>query len=173
MTDSEHSHDQHRHHQTTGHKHSEPTDHPAHDEHAGHRMPDHAQHAHATHTSPVMPEKQSHSEGMAADKSHAEHAHHVDHSGHEQMFRRRFWGSLLLSIPVLLFSSMIQEWLGLNIPSFPGSQWIPFVFSLVIFAYGGIRYFQMAVPEIRKREPGMMTLISLAISVAFPYSLAA
>src|SRR6266498_4584898 len=89
------------------------------------------------------------------------------------MFRSRFWGSLLLSIPVLLFSSMIQEWLGIRIPSFTGSYWIPFIFALVIFAYGGIPFIQMAVPEIQNREPGMMTLISLAISVALAYSLAA
>jgi Cu2+-exporting ATPase len=89
------------------------------------------------------------------------------------MFRTRFWGSLLLSIPVLVFSPTLQNWLGFSISSFTGSTWIPFVFSLIIFAYGGIPFMQMAVPEIRKREPGMMTLISLAISVALLYSLAA
>jgi Cu2+-exporting ATPase len=89
------------------------------------------------------------------------------------MFRTRFWGSLLLSVPVLVFSPTLQNWLGFSIPSFTGSTWIPFVFSLIIFAYGGIPFMQMAVPEIRKREPGMMTLISLAISVALLYSLAA
>ncbi len=104
---------------------------------------------------------------------HNKHANHADHTGHEEMFRRRFWGSLLLSIPVLIFSPMIQELLGFSIPSFSGSYWIPFIFSLIIFAYGGIPFIQMAVPEIRNREPGMMTLISLAISVAFVYSVAA
>jgi Cu2+-exporting ATPase len=104
---------------------------------------------------------------------HNGHAQHADHTGHEQMFRSRFWGSLLLSIPVLVFSPMIQEWLGFTVPSFAGSNWIPFIFSLIIFAYGGVPFIQMAIPEIRTREPGMMTLISLAISVAFVYSLAA
>jgi Cu2+-exporting ATPase len=68
---------------------------------------------------------------------------------------------------------MIQELLGFRIPTFLGSQWIPFIFALVVFAYGGIPFLQMAVPEIRNREPGMMTLISLAISVALVYSVAA
>lgn len=89
------------------------------------------------------------------------------------MFRQRFWVSLALSIPVLIFSPMIQSLLGFRLPAFAGSEWIPFIFSLVIFAYGGIPFLRMAVPELRNREPGMMTLISLAISVAFVYSLAA
>src|SRR6185503_4756867 len=64
-------------------------------------------------------------------------------------------------------------WLGFTPPAFPFSQWIPFVFSMVVFFYGGIPFLQMAVPELRERKPGMMTLISLAISVAFIYSVAA
>ena len=101
------------------------------------------------------------------------HGAHVDHTGHEEMFRRRFWVSLALSIPVLLYSPMIQEWLGFSLPTFPGSQWIEPVFSIIVFLYGGIPFLQMAVPELRNRQPGMMTLISLAISVAFVYSVAA
>jgi Cu2+-exporting ATPase len=89
------------------------------------------------------------------------------------MFRDRFWWCLLLSIPVLLYSGMIQMWLGFTPPAFPFSEWIPFVFSVIIFAYGGIPFLQMAVPELQERKPGMMTLISLAISVAFIYSVAA
>jgi P-type Cu2+ transporter len=102
---------------------------------------------------------------------HDHHAH-VDHSGHEEMFRRRFWVSLVLTLPVLLYSHMIQEWLGFTMPHFPGSQWIAPVLSTVIFAYGGLPFLQMAVPELRNRQPGMMTLISLAITVAFVYSVA-
>jgi Cu2+-exporting ATPase len=98
---------------------------------------------------------------------------HVDHTGHEQMFRRRFWISLLLSIPVLVFSPSIQGFLGYNLPEFPGSRWITPVFSVIVFLYGGLPFLQMSVPELRNRKPGMMTLISLAISVAFVYSLAA
>ena len=105
--------------------------------------------------------------------AHQEHGAHVDHSGHEQMFRQKFWVSLVLSIPVLLFSPSIQSWLGYSMPDFPGSSWITPVFAVIVFLYGGIPFLQMAVPEIRNRQPGMMMLISLAISVAFVYSLAA
>ncbi|MFC6838401.1 copper-translocating P-type ATPase [Halomarina ordinaria] len=94
------------------------------------------------------------------------------HEGHEQMFRRRFFISTLLSIPVLLYSEMLQMWLGFSVPAFPGSEWINPVFAIIVFAYGGVPFLQMAVPEVRDRSPGMMTLISMAISVAFVYSLA-
>jgi Cu2+-exporting ATPase len=82
------------------------------------------------------------------------------------MFRIRFWWSLLLTIPVLLYSSALQSWLSFSMPTFPGSEWVSFVFSLIVFGYGGIPFLKMAVPEIQDRKPGMMTLISLAISVA-------
>jgi len=88
------------------------------------------------------------------------------------MFRRRFWVSLALSIPVLLYSEALQGWLGFTMPAFPGSQWINPVFSVIVFGYGGVPFLQMAVPELRNRQPGMMTLISLAITVAFVYSIA-
>lgn len=72
-----------------------------------------------------------------------------------------------MSIPVLMYSEMIQMWLGFTPPTFPFSEWIPFLFSVIVFAYGGVPFLQMAVPEVQERKPGMMTLISLAISVAF------
>ena len=103
----------------------------------------------------------------------AEHGAHIDHAGHEQMFRRRFWVSLILSVPVLLYSPMLQEWLGFTMPAFPGSDWVGPLFAVAIFLYGGIPFLRLAVPELRSRQPGMMTLISLAISVAFVYSVAA
>lgn len=108
---------------------------------------------------------------QASQKSHDHKHHSADHSGHEMMFRNRFWVSLILSIPVLLFSPSIQEWLGFTMPSFTGSEWINPIFSIIVFAYGGIPFIQMAIPEIRNRKPGMMTLISLAIIVAFTYSM--
>ncbi|HET9590030.1 MAG TPA: copper-translocating P-type ATPase [Anaerolineales bacterium] len=116
-----------------------------------------------------MPAKQE----MLHESQAAHAGHGTDHTGHEQMFRVRFWWSLLLSIPVLLYSEMIQTWFGFRPPAFPFSEWIPFVFSVIIFAYGGVPFLNMAVPELRARKPGMMTLISLAISVAFIYSVAA
>ncbi|WP_114579475.1 copper-translocating P-type ATPase [Saliphagus sp. LR7] len=94
------------------------------------------------------------------------------HEGHEQMFRRRFFVSTLLSIPVLLYSETLQEWLGFSVPLFPGSEWINPVFAIIVFAYGGVPFLRMAAPELKDRKPGMMTLISMAITVAFVYSLA-
>ncbi|MEW5988314.1 MAG: copper-translocating P-type ATPase [Chloroflexota bacterium] len=88
------------------------------------------------------------------------------------MFRNRFWVSLVATIPVLLYSEMIQMWLGFTPPAFPGSQWLVVILSVAIFLYGGLPFLQMAATELRQRQPGMMTLISLAISVAFVYSLA-
>ena len=89
------------------------------------------------------------------------------------MFRSRFWVCLILSIPVLLYSPFIQRTLGISMPAFPGSDWITPFLAVVIFLYGGLPFLRMARPELRNRRPGMMTLISLAISVAFIYSLAA
>ena len=108
----------------------------------------------------------------SAEDEHAAHEAHVDHTGHEAMFRRKFWISLVLSIPVLLFSQGFQALLGFSMPAFPGAQWIAPIFSVIVFAYGGLPFIEMAVPELRNRQPGMMTLISLAIMVAFVYSVA-
>jgi len=94
------------------------------------------------------------------------------HAGHETMFRRRFFVSTLLSIPVLLYSETLQTWLGFSVPAFPGSEWLTPVFAVIVFAYGGVPFLRMAAPELRERAPGMMTLISMAITVAFVYSLA-
>jgi Cu2+-exporting ATPase len=135
-------------------------------------------HAHAAHDLPAAAAADVHAGHnmtavAAAHTGHEGHAAHADHTGHEKMFRNRFWVSLALSIPVLIFSPMIQHLLGFRLPSIPGSEWLPFALSLVIFAYGGVPFLRLAVPEIRNREPGMMTLISLAISVALVYSVAA
>ena len=125
--------------------------------------PDKQEHDHQDHG--------NHDHGHGNDHKHGDSHAHADHSGHEEMFRRRFWVSLVLSIPVLLYAPMLQEWFGFSMPSFSGSDWIAPVLSVIIFAYGGVPFLQMAVPELRNRQPGMMTLISLAISVAFVYSL--
>ncbi|WP_409025328.1 copper-translocating P-type ATPase [Halalkalicoccus salilacus] len=111
-----------------------------------------------------------HGGGDGHESGHGEHG--GMHAGHEEMFRRRFFVSLVLSLPVLLYSETLQEWLGFSVPTFPGSVWIGPVFAVIVFAYGGVPFLRMAVPEVRSREPGMMTLISMAITVAFVYSLA-
>jgi Cu2+-exporting ATPase len=88
------------------------------------------------------------------------------------MFRDRFWLSLILTVPVLVWSEDLQTWLGYSAPTFPGSALIPPIFGTIVFLYGGIVFLRGGVDEVRDRQPGMMTLISLAITVAFVTSLA-
>ncbi|HEX8431595.1 MAG TPA: copper-translocating P-type ATPase, partial [Longimicrobium sp.] len=88
------------------------------------------------------------------------------------MFRDRFWISLALTIPTLIWGHMLQASLGYAAPRFPGAQWIPPVFGIAVFLYGGRVFVQGALGELRARLPGMMTLIALAISVAFVFSVA-
>jgi P-type Cu2+ transporter len=88
------------------------------------------------------------------------------------MFRDRFWLSLALSIPVVYLSEMIQEWFGYTAPSFPGSNWIAPILGSVIFVHGGAPFLKGAIREIQDRQPGMMLLIGMAITVAFAASAA-
>jgi Cu2+-exporting ATPase len=88
------------------------------------------------------------------------------------MFRDKFWISLLLTLPTLVWGHMLQRALGFTAPRFPGAQWIPAIFGIAVFAYGGWVFIQGAIREIRDRLPGMMTLIALAISVALLFSVA-
>lgn len=98
-------------------------------------------------------------------------SHHDDHEGHSPgMFRDRFWVSLVLTLPVVFWSGHIQELLGYEAPEFPGSRWIPPVLGTVVFFYGGLVFLKGAWGELKDRLPGMMTLISLAIMVAFVFS---
>jgi Cu2+-exporting ATPase len=107
------------------------------------------------------------------DHQHSEHQEHDKHAGHSvAMFKDKFWLSLILTIPVLIYSDMIQHWLNFIPPVFPGSQYIPFVFSTIIFFYGGTVFIKSAIGELRAKLPGMMTLISLAIITAYAYSVA-
>jgi Cu2+-exporting ATPase len=88
-------------------------------------------------------------------------------------FQRRFWVSLVLAVPVLALAPVIQQWLGLReILYFPGDSVIVFVLATVIFFYGGWPFLKGFFHELRKRQPGMMTLISVAITVAYVYSTA-
>ena len=127
---------------------------------------------------------------MAHDHHHEHHAsahdhdddHHHDHNGshadgHDKhaghsvaMFRDRFWITLALSIPTIIYSEMIQHWFGYTAPQFPGSAYVGATFGTIVFFYGGWVFLQGAWRELADRLPGMMTLISLAISVAFIYS---
>jgi P-type Cu2+ transporter len=98
---------------------------------------------------------------------------HDKHAGHSvKMFRDRFWGSVALTVPTLVWSPMVQQWLGFTPPAVPGSRYVPAIFGTILFFYGGLVFLKGAQQEIRDRLPGMMTLISLAITVAFAFSMA-
>ena len=102
------------------------------------------------------------------------HGSHDRHAGHSvAMFRDKFWLSLALTIPVVFWSTDVQHWLGYTAPSFPGSGFIPAILGTVVFVYGGLVFIRGAWGELADHKPGMMTLISLAITVAFGTSLAA
>jgi len=143
------------------------------DPHDHHKQQNHKDETiHASHSMPTTNDTMP--KPMPADPSaQGQHGSHVDHSGHELLFRKRFWVCLVLTIPVLLYSPMLQMWFGFTLPQFPGSAWIGPLFALIVFGYGGVPFLQMAAPEVRTRKPGMMTLISLAIGVALIYSVAA
>jgi P-type Cu2+ transporter len=122
-----------------------------------------------------------HSHTIVANRQSEPHAGHKmsdinshdRHAGHSvAMFRDKFWLSFALTIPVVLWSSDVQHWLGYKAPSFPGSKFIPPILGTVVFVYGGLVFIRGAWNELADHKPGMMTLISLAIIVAFGTSLA-
>lgn len=131
---------------------------PAVDPHAGHR-PTTSHDAHAGH--------------RAGHDEHSGHGGHDKHAGHSvEMFRDKFWITLALTVPTVVWGHMLMSLTGWHAPRFPGSQWIPPVFGTAVFLYGGIVFLRGAVQELKDRLPGMMTLISLAITVAFVFSAA-
>jgi len=122
----------------------------------------------------------SHSDHQAMTDPHTGHkmsdmqGSHDRHAGHSvAMFRDKFWLSFALTIPVVFWSTDVQHWLGYTALSFPGSKFIPAILGTVVFVYGGLVFVRGAWGELADRKPGMMTLISLAIVVAFGTSLAA
>ncbi|MGP5394940.1 heavy metal translocating P-type ATPase [Arthrobacter rhombi] len=107
-------------------------------------------------------------------EEHQDHAGHGDHGGHEGhaghgpgMFRTPFWVTLVLSIPVVWLSPLVASLLGYQVPEFPLSQWVAPVLGTFIYFYGGAPFLKGGVQEIRSRQPGMMLLIAMAITVAF------
>src|SRR6266568_2181855 len=117
-----------------------------------------SEHSHRQH------EGQHAGASMDGVRNHAAHRRHDRHS--VAMFRDKFWLSLALTVPVVLWSSEVQHWLGYTAPTFPGSRFIPAILGTVVFFYGGIVFIRGAWGELSDRRPGMMTLISLAIAVA-------
>ncbi len=130
------------------------------DAHSMHHMHD----AHDVHNA------QSAHSGHNMEGMHTGHGEHAGHS--EEMFKRPFWISLVLTIPVLLYSDLLQSVLGYTAPEFPGSQYLSVVLGSIIYWYGGWVFLTGAIGELRARQPGMMTLVSLAITTAYFYSLA-
>lgn len=141
---------------------------------------DHHSHAEMTHPHDTASSAAGNDGGHAEHHGHEGHEEHQGHQGgHDQhaghsveMFRDKFWGSVALTAPTVVWSPMIQQWLGFHAPSLPGSRYIPAIFGTILFFYGGMVFLRGAVREIKDRLPGMMTLISLAIIVAFGFSLA-
>ncbi|MDT8320336.1 MAG: heavy metal translocating P-type ATPase [Xanthomonadales bacterium] len=113
---------------------------------------------------------------MAHDEdpeSRANDQHSDDHAAHSpERFRNKFLLSLAFTLPVVFWSEHVQELLNYSAPQFTGSQWIPAAFGSVVFLYGGMVFLKGAWDELKQRLPGMMTLIALAITVAFVFSLA-
>jgi Cu2+-exporting ATPase len=135
----------------------------------------HAHGEHQHHEPPPAGHSESHDDHRMADRHHhAAPAAHDTHAGHSvEMFRRKFWGTLLLSIPTVVWAPMIQHWLGYQAwGGAAASRFVPALFGTLVFAYGGWVFVTGARDELAHRRPGMMTLIALAISVAFAWSLA-
>ena len=116
-----------------------------------------------------------HHHGAAEPAAHPSGTHqgHDKHAGHNiAMFRNRFWVSLLLTLPILALGHMLPGWLGYPPLQLRGGRWISAVLGVAVFVYGGWVFVRGAWGELKAGLPGMMTLIALAISVAFGFSLA-
>ncbi len=113
------------------------------------------------------------SDAERANTAHSDHAGHDKHAGHSPaMFRDRLLVSVLLTLPVLYFSAQLQAWLGYAALAFPGAGWVNPVLGTALFFYGGAPFLRGARSELAQRRPAMMTLIGLAITVAYGFSLA-
>ena len=143
-----------------------------------HSPSDPSQHYHS-HSSTVdvsnskgSPESDQEKPHENARQDHGSHQGHYDHHAHMVVdFRKRFWISLLLTIPILLLSPMIQTFIGLGESlRFPGDLFLAFLFSSAVFFYGGYPFLKGIYDELKMLKPGMMTLIAIAISVAYFYS---
>lgn len=126
-----------------------------HSHHGHHQHHDHKKHSH-------------HSE----NHSHHSHSGYDKHEGHHTHdFLKRFWVSLIITVPILLLSEMIQHWFGFTI-AFPGDKYVLLTLGTIIYIYGGMPFLKGMVGEIKAKAIGMMTLVAIAISVAYIYSVA-
>jgi Cu2+-exporting ATPase len=170
-------HEKHGEHGQTDHEHKEHMDHGSmdhdkmdHEKHGEHGQTDHEhkEHEHKEHEHKEHEHKE-HMDHGSMDHEHMEHQGH--HGSMVKDFQRRFIVSIILTIPVLILSPMIQEFLGFSL-TFYGADYVLFFVSSAIFVYGGYPFFKGFYGEIRNRAPGMMTLIAVAITVAYVYSAA-
>lgn len=143
------------------HRHEE---HPVNEEHkAPGRHHDHDQHSGQEHNNATMQKKASKAAGHNMYDAHAGH--------HTADFLKRFWVCLVITVPILLLSHMIRQWLDIGI-SFPGDKYLLLVLSSFIYFYGGWPFLTGLVKELKQNNPGMMTLVAVAISTAYSYSVA-
>ncbi|EGP5049659.1 copper/silver-translocating P-type ATPase CopB [Enterococcus faecium] len=129
---------------------------------------DHSQMDHSMHM--------GHNHGDIADSKEMDHSMHMDHehggmdhSMHMGNFKQKFWLSLILAIPIILFSPMM----GMEFPfqiTFPGSDWLVLILATILFIYGGQPFLSGAKMELKQKSPAMMTLIAMGITVAYIYS---
>ncbi len=145
----------------------------------------HESHASQQHHESQKHEHHEHHEDMKHEHDHQDHSmhehDHMDHGGHGQHdhhahhahmiqdFKKRFWISIILTIPIMVLAPMIQELFGYEF-GFAGDKYWQFILSSIVFFYGGWPFLKGFVEEGKKKAPGMMTLIALAISVAYFYS---
>ncbi len=142
----------------------------------------HDRHGHQRHDEEGTPDQQP--EGVVVPGGHLRQVHppptagHTErhaaaHEGHDiEDYRRRFWVCLVLTLPILFYADLFQGLLGYTVPVFPGSQLISPLLASIIYFYGGSVFLRGAAQELSVRTPGMMTLVALAITVAYGYSLA-
>lgn len=169
--DQEHSKEDHKHSNQDHNKHDHAS-HPAGSNAHGNPVPgmhENIEHAHKAH------EPNTHAHMQKSTAKHAGHSEagmHDKHAGHHtEDFLKRFWICLVVTVPILLLSHMIQQWIGFEL-SFKGDSYVLLALGTFIYLYGGMPFLKGMITEIKHRAIGMMTLVALAISVAFIYSVA-
>ncbi len=146
-------------------------DHKSH--HSEHSHDDHAHHR-SHQNNKKMNEHASHRHDDKKSSAPADNSNHHNHAGHSSMignYRKRFWISLVVTLPILIFSPMIQHVLGIReLFQFDGENYLLFALSTFVFFFGGWPFLKGIYEELKKLQPGMMTLIALAITIAYIYS---
>ena len=127
----------------------------------------HATHAESAHRH----DHDGRSESPSAHERHGAHSGHADHGDHVAMFRRRFWWSLLLTVPLVVTSHMVMDWFGYDL-DFAGIEWVGPLLGTLIYLWGGWPFLAGGAAEAKQRQPGMMLLIAMAITVAYVASMA-